>query len=77
MNNNVNISEIFNISKALIIGFLGFWFFNYLALIVGLTSGVINVIPSTECHIYVPTIHHDYLCNRIFILSKKQKTVKL
>ena len=55
MNNNINTSEIFNISKALIIGFFGFWFCNYLALIVGLTSGVIDVMPSAEYHIYVPT----------------------
>jgi hypothetical protein len=55
MNNNINTSEIFNISKALIIGFFGFWFCNYLALIVGLISGIIDVMPSTECHIYVPT----------------------
>ena len=55
MNNNINISKIFNISKALIIGFFGFWFCNYLALIVGLISGIIDVMPSTECHIYVPT----------------------
>ncbi len=51
---NMTISEILNISKALIIGFLGFWFCNYLALIIGLTSGFIDVMPSTEYHIYVP-----------------------